>query len=129
MKLITAIVRPEKVNDVLAALFEADVRGLTVSTARGHGGETEEVETYRGTKVMMALVDKVRIEIGVSDHFVSLAVDAIVRSARTGGVGDGKIFVTDVGRVVRIRTGEQDVEAVTPVNPEEPSLSYIDSHS
>ena len=68
MKLITAIVRPEKVNDVLAALFEADVRGLTVSPARGHGGETEEVETYRGTKVMMGLVEKVRIEIGVSDH-------------------------------------------------------------
>ena len=129
MKLITAIVRPEKVNDVLAALFEADVRGLTVSPARGHGGETEEVETYRGTKVMMGLVEKVRIEIGVSDHFESRAVDAIVESARTGEVGDGKIFITDVGQVVRIRTGERDMEAVTPVNPDTHTLSYLDANA
>jgi len=116
MKLVTAIVRPEKVNDVLSALFEAEVHGLTVTPAQGHGGETEEVETYRGTKVKMGLVDKVRIEIGLSDHFAERAVQAIIKAARTGDVGDGKIFITELSRVVRIRTSEQDMDAVTPVD-------------
>jgi nitrogen regulatory protein P-II 1 len=115
MKLIVAIVRPEKVNDVLEALFHAEVTGLTLSRIQGHGGETEEVTTYRGTTVKMELVEKVRFEIGVSDPFVEVTVDAIERAARTGEVGDGKIFVLPVEAVVRIRTGERDAEAVTPV--------------
>ncbi len=114
MKLITAIVRPEKLNDVLAALFEAEVHGLTITRAHGHGGETEQVETYRGTTVKMELVEKVRLDIGVSDHFVDRTVETITAAARTGEVGDGKIFVLPVERVRRIRTGEEDTAAVTP---------------
>ena len=115
MKLVVAIVRPEKLGEVLEALFRAEVRGLTISRVQGHGGETERVETYRGTRVKMELSEKVRLEIGVSDHFVEPTVEAIVRGARTGQVGDGKIFVLPVEKVVRIRTGEEDQEAVTPV--------------
>jgi nitrogen regulatory protein P-II 1 len=114
MKLITAIIRPERLNYVLEALFKADVRGLTISRARGHGGETEQVETYRGTTVKMELVDKVRLEIGVSDPYVSPTVEAVISAARTGEVGDGKIFVVPIEKVYRIRTGEQDTDAVTP---------------
>jgi nitrogen regulatory protein P-II 1 len=114
MKLITAIVRPEKLPEVLEALFNAEVRGLTISRAQGHGGETEQVETYRGSTVKMELVEKVRLDIGVSDPFVQVTIDAILESARTGEVGDGKIFVLPVEKVIRIRTGDEDLAAVTP---------------
>jgi nitrogen regulatory protein P-II 1 len=114
MKLIVAIIRPEQLNRVLESLFHHEVRGLTISQARGHGGEIEQVETYRGTTVKMELVDKVRLEIGVSEPFVEVTVQAILESARTGEVGDGKIFVLPVEKVYRIRTGEEDVAAVTP---------------
>ena len=117
MKLITAIVRPEKLHDVLEALFEAEVRGLTISRVQGHGGETEHVETYRGTTVKMELVEKVRLDIGVSDPFVQPTIDALISSARTGEVGDGKIFVVPVEKTIRIRTGEEDRAAVTPARP------------
>jgi nitrogen regulatory protein P-II 1 len=116
VKLVIAIVRPDKVNDVLEALYRADVRGLSMSRVQGHGGEIERVETYRGTTVKMALSEKVRFEIGVSDHFVQPTIEAITAAARTGEVGDGKIFVVSVERVVRIRTGELDTAAVTPVS-------------
>lgn len=115
MKLVVAVVRPEKLADVLEALFRADVRGLTLHRVEGHGGETERVTTYRGTTVKMELSEKVRLEIGVSDSFVKPTVDAILSGARTGEVGDGKIFVLPVERVYRIRTGEEDQAAVTPV--------------
>jgi len=115
VKLIVAIVRPERLHAVLEALFRAEVRGLTISRAQGHGGEMERVETYRGTTVKMELVDKVRLDIGVSDSFVDVTLAAIAGAARTGEVGDGKIFVLPVEKVVRIRTGEEDVGAVTPV--------------
>jgi nitrogen regulatory protein P-II 1 len=115
MKLVVAVIRPDKLASVLEALFRADVKGLTISRVQGHGGETERVETYRGTTVKMELSDKVRLEIGVSDHFVDTTVNAILEGARTGDVGDGKIFVLPVERVVRIRTGEMDRAAVTPV--------------
>jgi len=114
MKLITAIVRPERLNDILEALFKCDVRGLTITRAHGHGGETEQVETYRGTTVKMELVDKVRLEIGVSEPYVTPTVEAVMAAARTGEVGDGKIFVIPLDKVVRIRTGEEDSAAVTP---------------
>src|SRR6266851_303751 len=107
MKLVVAIVRPDKLNDVLEALFRAEVRGLTITRVQGHGGEMDRVETYRGTTVKMELSEKVRLEIGVSDHFVEPTVEAIVRAARTGAVGDGKIFVLPVEKVYRIRTGEE----------------------
>lgn len=115
MKLVVAIVRPEKLNDVLEALFEAEVRGLSISRVQGHGGEMDRVETYRGTTVKMELSEKVRLEIGVSDHFVEPTVKAILSSARTGDVGDGKVFVIPVEKVFRIRTGEEDQAAVTPI--------------
>ncbi|HZE09430.1 MAG TPA: P-II family nitrogen regulator [Gemmatimonadaceae bacterium] len=118
MKLVVAIVRPEKLNDVLEALYRAEVRGLTISRVRGHGGETEAVETYRGTTVKVELHDKVRLEIGVSDNFVDPTVKAILSSGATGEVGDGKIFVLPVEKVYRIRTGEEGKEAVTPVTAE-----------
>jgi nitrogen regulatory protein P-II 1 len=119
MKLILAVIRPEKLNDVLEALYRAEVRGLTISRVRGHGGETEAVETYRGTTVKMELHDKVRLEIGVSDPFVQPTVKAILSAGATGEVGDGKIFVLPVEKVYRIRTGEEDRSAVTPVETEE----------
>src|ERR671929_1773910 len=111
MKLIVAIIRPDRLNEVLEALYRAEVRGLTVSRVLGHGGETERVETYRGTTVKVELQEKVRLEIGVSDHFVDLTVDAVIRNAQTGEVGDGKVFVLDVEQVHRIRTGERDEAA------------------
>ena len=115
MKLVIGIVRPEKANDVLEALYRADVRGLSISRVQGHGGELDRVETYRGTTVKMELAEKVRFEIAVSDSFVEPTITAICEGARTGEVGDGKIFVVALERVVRIRTGETDRLAVTPV--------------
>jgi nitrogen regulatory protein P-II 1 len=115
MKLVVAIVRPERANEVLEALFRADVQGLSISRVQGHGGETERVETYRGATVKMELQEKVRFEIGVSDHFVEPTVKAVLGAARTGDVGDGKVFVLPVEKIFRIRTGEEDRAAVTPV--------------
>jgi nitrogen regulatory protein P-II 1 len=116
MKLVIAIVRPEKANDVLEALYRAEVRGVSISRVEGHGGELERVETYRGTTVKIGLSDKVRFEIAVTDDFVQTTLDAICAGARTGEVGDGKIFVLPLERAVRIRTSETDSSAVTPVN-------------
>ncbi|MFP5387962.1 MAG: P-II family nitrogen regulator [Thermoleophilia bacterium] len=116
MKLIVAIIRPEKLGETLEALYRAEVRGLTVSRVQGHGGELERVETYRGTTVQMGLAEKVRFEIAVSDEFVQPTVDALCEGARTGAVGDGKIFVLPLDQAVRIRTGETDHGAVTPVD-------------
>ena len=114
MKLITAIVRPDRLNDVLEALFQADVRGMTLTRVQGHGGEIEKVQTYRGATVKMELEEKVRLDIAVSDGFADPTIDAICAAARTGEVGDGKIFVLPVERAIRIRTGETDTDAVTP---------------
>ena len=122
MKLVVAIVRPEKLGDVLEALFRAEVRGLTINRVQGHGGETERVENYRGTTVKMELSEKVRLEIGVSDHFVTPTVNAILAAARTGEVGDGKIFVMPVEKVYRIRTAEEDQAAVTPIEETAPAV-------
>jgi nitrogen regulatory protein PII len=116
MKLVIGIVRPEKTNDVLEALYRAEVRGLSVTRVEGHGGELDHVETYRGMRVQVGVSEKVRFEIAVSDEFVQTTIDALCEGARTGRVGDGKIFVVPVDRVVRIRTGETDMAAVTPVS-------------
>lgn len=115
MKLVIGIVRPEKANDVLESLYRAEVRGVSMSRVQGHGGELERVETYRGTTVKMGLAEKVRLEIAVSDEFVDATVDALCEGARTGEVGDGKIFVVPLEQAVRIRTGDRDTGAVTPV--------------
>ena len=115
MKLIIGIVRPEKANDVLEALYRAEVRGVSMSRVQGHGGELDRVETYRGTTVKMELAEKVRFEIAVSDSFVEATIEALRRGAHTGEVGDGKIFVVPLERAVRIRTGDADEEAVTPL--------------
>jgi nitrogen regulatory protein P-II 1 len=114
MKLIVAIIRPDLLNDVLESLYRAEVRGITVSRVLGHGGETDAVETYRGTTVKMELHEKVRLEIGVSNPFVEVTVRAILDAACTGEVGDGKVFVIPVENVYRIRTKEKDEAAVTP---------------
>ena len=116
MKLVIGIVRPEKVNDVLEALFRAEVRGISISRVQGHGGELDRVETYRGTTVKMGLSDKVRFEIAVSESFVEPTITALCEGARTGEVGDGKVFVVPLEQAVRIRTGETDSAAVTPVD-------------
>ena len=123
MKLVVAIVRPDRVSAVLEELYKAEVQGLTMSRVQGHGGEREHVETYRGMTVKMDLSEKVRLEIGVSNHFVEPTVEALLRGARTGTVGDGKIFVLPVEKVYRIRTGEEDQAAVTPVGVPTHSIS------
>jgi len=115
LKLVIGIVRPEKANDVLEALYRAEVRGVSMSRVQGHGGELDRVETYRGTTVKVGLEDKTRFEIAVSDEFVEQTIEALRDGARTGQVGDGKIFVVPLERAVRIRTGESDQAAVTPV--------------
>ena len=114
MKLVIAVVRPDKVNDVLEALYRAEVRGLSLSRVQGHGGELDRVETYRGTRVQMGLSEKVRFEIAVSEEYVEPTIDALCEGGRTGDVGDGKIFVVPLERVIRIRTGDADHGAVTP---------------
>ena len=115
MKLVIGIVRPEKANDVLMALYRAEVRGVSISRVQGHGGELDRVETYRGTTVKMGLSEKVRFEIAVSEQFVEPTLKALCEGGRTGEVGDGKVFVVPLDRAVRIRTGETDHDAVTPV--------------
>lgn len=115
MKLITAIVRADRLAEVKTALFQAGVTGITLTRVSGHGGEHEVVQHYRSETVVLEFHEKVRIEIAVSTPFVEPTISAIISAARTGEVGDGKIFVQDLERVVRIRTGEQDVAALTPV--------------
>ena len=119
MKYIVTIVRPERLSAVKEALFRVGVTGMTLSRVSGHGGEHQVIEQYRGSAVLLEFHDKVRIEMAVSEPFVQPTIDAILAAARTGAVGDGKIFVHPLERVVRIRTGEQDVEALTPVTADE----------
>jgi nitrogen regulatory protein P-II 1 len=119
MKLITAIVRPERLPEVKAALFRAGVTGITISRVSGHGGERELQERYRGGTVVLEFREKVRLEMACSEPFVEPTIKAILASARTGQVGDGKIFVLPLERVIRIRTGEVDTAAVTAVTAEE----------
>jgi nitrogen regulatory protein PII len=116
LKLVIGIVRPEKANDVLEALYRAEVRGFSMGRVQGHGGELDRVETYRGTTVQMGLSDKVRFEVAVSDSFVEPTIEALCEGARTGEVGDGKVFVLPLERAIRIRSGETEELAVTPVS-------------
>ena len=119
MKLITAIIRPERLPEVKAALFRAGVTGMTLTRVHGHGGEREVIQRYRADTVVLEFREKVKIEMAVSEPFVEPTIAAILSAARTGGVGDGKIFVQPLERVVRIRTGERDEAALTPVTADE----------
>ena len=112
MKLITAIVKPFKLDEIKDALKAAGVNGVTVTEARGFGRQGGHVETYRGAEYNIDLVPKVRLDILVDQAIVDKVVDALVKAAGTGKIGDGKVWVTDVSRVVRIRTGEEGPEAI-----------------
>ena len=118
MKLITAVIRPERLPAVKAALFRAGVTGMTLSRVSGHGGETDVVQHYRANTLVLEFHDKVKIEMACSESFVEPTIQAILASARTGDVGDGKIFVQALERVVRIRTGESNTAALTAINAE-----------
>ncbi len=119
MKLIIAIVRPDKLSDIKRALFEVGVTGMTLSRVSGHGGERDVVQRYRGDTVVLEFHEKVRIEMACSDEFVERTIQAICAGARTGDVGDGKIFILPLDHTVRIRTGERDNDALTAVNADE----------
>jgi nitrogen regulatory protein P-II 1 len=112
MKQITAIVKPFKLEEVREALAECGVTGLTVTEVKGFGRQKGHTELYRGAEYVVDFLPKVKVEVVVKDGDVDRCVDAIVKAARTGKIGDGKIFVTTVERVVRIRTGEEDESAV-----------------
>ena len=115
MKLITCVIRPERLQDVKEALFRAGITGITITRVSGHGGEREIHESYRGSSVVLEFREKVKIEMVCSEPYVRPTIDAILSSARTGEVGDGKIFVQSIDQVIRIRTGERDDAALTPV--------------
>ncbi|MCU0255515.1 MAG: P-II family nitrogen regulator [Vicinamibacterales bacterium] len=112
MKLITAIIKPFKLDDVKDALKAAGVGGMTVSEVRGFGRQGGHTETYRGAEYQIDFVPKVSVELVVDDAAVDAIVDTIVKAAATGKIGDGKIWVSDVDRIVRIRTGEEGTEAI-----------------
>ena len=112
MKLITAIIKPFKLDDVRAALSEIGVSGMTVTEVKGFGRQRGHTELYRGAEYVVDFVPKTRIEVAVQNELVDQVMEAIVAAAKSGKVGDGKIFVTDLARVVRIRTGESDNAAL-----------------
>jgi nitrogen regulatory protein P-II 1 len=112
MKLVTAIVKPFKLDEVKDALKAAGIMGMTVSEVRGFGRQGGHTETYRGAEYKIDFVPKAKIELVLDDSEVDRAIDVIVEAARTGKIGDGKIWVTDVGRLIRIRTGDEGVDAV-----------------
>ena len=112
MKLIIAYIQPERLNAVKQALYEAEVYKMSVTNALGCGQQKGYHESYRGADVEVNLLKKVRLEIGVNDGFVKPTIDAIIKGARTGNIGDGKIFVMDLGECVRIRTGETGGSAI-----------------
>jgi len=112
MKLISAIIKPFKLDDVRAALSELGVSGMTVTEVKGFGRQRGHTELYRGAEYVVDFVPKTRIEVAVKDGLVDQVIEAIVAAARTGKVGDGKIFISDLERAIRIRTGEADDQAL-----------------
>ncbi len=112
MKLVTAIIKPFKLDDVRKALSELGVTGMTVTEVRGFGRQRGHTEVYRGAEYAVEFVPKTRIEVAVADPLVDRVIDAVMQAGRTGKVGDGKIFVTELVTVVRIRTGEKDASAI-----------------
>ncbi len=112
MKLIIAYIQPEALNEVKQALYDAEVYKMSVTNAMGCGQQKGYHETYRGADIEVNLLKKVRIEIAVNDEFVEATTDAVIKGARTGNIGDGKIFVLDLPQCIRIRTGEKGPEAI-----------------
>ncbi len=112
MKLIIAYIQPEKINDVKQALYAAEVCKMSVTNALGCGQQKGYHETYRGVDIEVNLLKKMRLEITVNDEFVQPTIDAIIKGARTGNIGDGKIFVLPLERCIRIRTGEEGQDAI-----------------
>jgi nitrogen regulatory protein P-II 2 len=112
MKLITAIIKPSRLDPVLEALKDVGVAGLTVSEVRGFGRQKGKTEVYRGAEYEVKLLPKVKVEVAASTEIAEKAVDAIATAAKTGKIGDGKIWVTDLDTVIRIRTGETDQAAI-----------------
>ncbi|ODS24125.1 transcriptional regulator [Candidatus Endobugula sertula] len=112
MKLITAIVKPFKLDDVRSALSEVGVQGMTVTEVKGFGRQKGHTELYRGAEYVVDFLPKVKLELVIDDSMVDQSVEAITKAAQTGKIGDGKIFVTPVDEIVRIRTGETGVDAV-----------------
>ncbi|MCZ7610486.1 MAG: P-II family nitrogen regulator [Ignavibacterium sp.] len=112
MKKIEAIIRPFKLDEVKEALVEEGIRGLTISEVRGYGRQKGHTETYRGSEYQIEFIPKIKIEVVVDDALLEKAVDAIIRSAKTGQVGDGKIFISDIKDVIRIRTEESGPQAL-----------------
>ncbi|MDQ3311356.1 MAG: P-II family nitrogen regulator [Actinomycetota bacterium] len=112
MKLITAVVKPFKLDDVKDAMKTAGIAGMTITEVKGFGRQGGHTETYRGAEYQIDFVPKVSIDIVVDDEMVDTVVDALVRAAATGKIGDGKVWVTGVERLVRIRTGEEGVDAI-----------------
>ena len=112
MKLIIAIIKPFKLEEVKEALAAAGIEGMTVTEVKGFGRQKGHTEIYRGSEYTVDFLPKVKLEVAVSDEVAAKAIDAIGKSARTGKIGDGKIFITSVERVIRIRTGEVDDDAV-----------------
>jgi nitrogen regulatory protein P-II 1 len=112
MKLIVAVIQPHKLDDVKRELYKADINLITVSEVLGHGRQMGVTEVYRGVKETGNLLRKVQVEIAVNEDYVQKTIDAIIRGARTGEVGDGKIFVLDLHQCIRIRTGEMGNEAI-----------------
>ena len=113
MKLVTGIIRPFRLEDVKTALERVGVQGLTVSEVSGYGRQGGHVEVYRGAEYVVNLVPKVKIEVVVADEDADIVASAIVEGARTGRIGDGKVWITAVDRVIRVRTGERDELAVS----------------
>lgn len=112
MKKVEAIIKPFKLDDVRESLAEIGITGMTVLEVKGFGRQKGHTELYRGAEYMVDFLPKVKIELIIQDDLVDQVIDVIVETARTGKIGDGKIFVTDVERVIRIRTGEENEEAV-----------------
>jgi nitrogen regulatory protein PII len=112
MKLVTAIIKPFKLDDVRAALSELGVSGMTVSEVKGFGRQRGHTELYRGAEYVVDFVPKTRVEVAVRSELVDQVIEAVIRTAKTGKVGDGKIFITEIERVIRIRTGETDNAAL-----------------
>ncbi|MBR6000064.1 MAG: P-II family nitrogen regulator [Oxalobacter sp.] len=112
MKKITAIIKPFKLDEVRESLSDAGINGLTVTDVKGFGRQKGHTELYRGAEYVVDFLPKVKIEVVVDDPLLDLAIEAIVKSARTGKIGDGKIFVQDVEQVIRIRTGETGINAI-----------------
>ncbi|MFI4859623.1 MAG: P-II family nitrogen regulator [Phycisphaerales bacterium JB063] len=112
MKLLIAYIQPEKLNAVKQALYEKEIFKMSVTTAMGCGQQKGYHEHYRGADIEVNLLKKVRIEIGLNDEFVQTTVDAITAAARTGTIGDGKIFIVELAQCIRIRTGETDTDAI-----------------